>query len=381
MPATALKMKDFPQMARLRIALSELESSDADLFRASLARLVNRLTQHWEWADLAHADLVIVDMDSLFGHMAWLKAHGAGKHVITFARSGTVHGSDLVLGKPLNDDAFAAVLEQAAISIDKAGAEVYEDESAQEQSVTRAASPAFDAQTMQLEAVETTVVPARTEPAHVMQLDAAGDMHPAAEPAVAAMPEPEPELELEPDPVNVADALVRRAPTSAMRVGDLMIDPERDVYYADATLKSLKNSLEREPSALQSVDANALATARAGKPQPLARLRWFAGLVATPGELGWGLRDDEKYKLSRWPQTEREFPRHFRIATAMMKEAATPTDLAAAANVPVAEVNDYINASRAAGWLEIQRDEPAPLVEEASQRKGLGRFRKPFGRA
>src|SRR6185312_3969355 len=120
MPATlpAFKKKESPGMSRLKIALSELETSDAELFRTALGRLTMRLSHYWEWADLAHADLVIVDMDSLFGHMAWLKAHGAGKQVITFARAGAVNGSDLVLAKPLDDKAFAAVLEQAAARID-----------------------------------------------------------------------------------------------------------------------------------------------------------------------------------------------------------------------------------------------------------------------
>ena len=113
-PMPAFKKKEAHAMSRLKIALSELETSDADLFRSALGRLTGRLSHHWEWSDLAHADMVIVDMDSMFGHMAWLKAHGAGKHVITFARSGQVQGSDLVLAKPLDDDAFTAVLEQAA---------------------------------------------------------------------------------------------------------------------------------------------------------------------------------------------------------------------------------------------------------------------------
>src|SRR5690242_5569426 len=117
-PMPAFKKKEAHAMSRLKIALSELEASDADLFREALGRLTGRLSHYWEWSDLAHADLVIVDMDSMFGHMAWLKAHGAGKHVITFARSGQVQGSDLVLAKPLHDDALAAVLEQAAAMMD-----------------------------------------------------------------------------------------------------------------------------------------------------------------------------------------------------------------------------------------------------------------------
>lgn len=379
-----------PRMSRLKIALSELEPSDADLFRASLARLVNRLSLHWEWADLASADLVIVDMDSLFGHMAWLKAHGAGKQVITFARSGTVHGSDLVLGKPLDDDAFAAVLELAAQVIPTAGADTYEYEEdttpPPPPEVDVPARTIFDAASLQLEPHD-FAPPARpyNEPGAVRDLAAAGDVPPPTsiaqpEPVAAFVPEPEPE----PEPVNVAEAIVMRPPATAMRVDDseLVIDPQHDVYYADAALKPLTESLQRAPDALHPLDGAALETARQRKPQPLARLRWFAGLIATPGVLARGLREDERYKLTRWPQTEREFPRQFRIATAMMKEAATPADLAAACGVPLSDVIDYINASRAAGWLGVERDEPPPIEEESPQRGGalLSRFRKPFGR-
>lgn len=372
-------------MSRLKIALSELEPADADLFRACLARLVNRLSRHWEWSDLAHADLVIVDMDGLFGHMAWLKAHGTGKQVITYARSGEVRGSNLVLGKPLDDDAFAAVLEQAAQAIAAAAtAAPVEAETPPAPAEARPAPPAYEAVPLQLE-------PQQAEPrarprdaaVSVMDLGGAADIAPTAappQPAILAEPPPEPE----PEPINVAEAIVMRPPTIAMRVqgSDLVIDPQREIYYADAALKPLTGSLQRPPDALQPLDAAALEAARQRKPQPLARLRWFAGLIATPGVLARGLSKHERYKLSRWPQTEREFPRHFRIATAMMKQAATPAELADACGVPPADVIDYINASHAAGWLAIERDEPPPAEEESPQRGAalLSRFRKPFAR-
>lgn len=382
MPATlpAFKKKESLGMSRLKIALSELETSDAELFREALGRQATRLSHYWEWADLAHADLVIVDMDSMFGHMAWLKAHGAGKHVITFARSGQVQGSDLVLAKPLDDDAFAAVLEQAAGMMEHGDSALRGSEPVEQPApVAVAAAPAPKPAPKPVQVAE-----ART--ASVMNLAAAADAPPppqpaplAAAPVAPVKPPPTPE----PDPVNIADLLVRRPPSAAVRVADssLVIDPERDVYYADDALKPLKEPLEHKPSALRPLDAAALAAARERKPLPLARLRWFAGLVATPGKLAHGMGNEERYKLARWPQTEREFPRHFRIATAMMKEAATPAELATASGVPVAEVIDYINASKAAGWLAVERDEPPPVEDEAAQKgKGLGRFRKPFAK-
>lgn len=378
-PMPEFKKKEAPAMSRLKIALSELETSDADMFREALGRLTGLLSHYWEWSDLAGADLVIVDMDSMFGHMAWLKAHGAGKHVITFARSGQVQGSDLVLAKPLHDDALAAVLEQAAGMMPNSEAALRSTEPAggPAQSTTETASKAAP-RPAPAPAPKAAPKPSeKSRTASVMNLAAVADLPP---PKPEAAPEPAPKpVESEPEPVNIADLLVRRPPAQAMRVAgsELVIDPERDVYYADDALKPLKEPLEQKVSALQPLDATALAAARQRKPYPLARLRWFAGLVATPGILARGLHYGERYKLARWPQTEREFPRHFRIATAMMKEPATPADLAAASGVPVAEVIDYVNASNAAGWLAIERDEPPPAEEDAGQRgKGLGRFRK-----
>ncbi|HJU07198.1 MAG TPA: hypothetical protein VJ727_01785 [Rhodanobacteraceae bacterium] len=363
-------------MNRLRIALSELETGDAELFRACLQRLDERLSHHWEWAELARADLVIVDMDSLFGHMAWLKAHGAGKQVITYARTGTVNGSDLVLGKPLDDDAFAAVLEQAARRIDSS-----EDA---RRTHARAPEPVAHEPVPQSprhsNSAEFPVVPP-AESASVMDLAAAGDV-PASNETPAA-PAQETAV-VEPEPHNIAEMLAWQKIDEpvCVRSADLVIDPERDAYYsAEAALKPLKSVLEKDPDALQRLDARALSEAQTRKAHPLARLRWFAGLVASPGALARGLGADEKYKLARWPQTEREFPRHFRIATAMMKQAATPAEIAQASGVPVAEVNDYINASCAAGWLAIERDEPAFAEPEPAARGNvLSRFRKPFSK-
>ncbi|MER3546958.1 MAG: hypothetical protein C4338_04865, partial [Rhodanobacteraceae bacterium] len=162
-----------------------------------------------------------------------------------------------------------------------------------------------------------------------------------------------------------------------------LIDPEYGAYYANETaLKPLKAALDAEPSALQPLQTNDIAAARAAhKPQPLPRLRWFAGLVATPGVLSRGLREDQKYKLTRWPQTEREFPQHFRIATTMMKQAARPAEIAQASGVPLANVIDYINASQAAGWLAVEREQPPPPeTVPAARTNMLSRFRKPFGR-
>ncbi len=184
--------------------------------------------------------------------------------------------------------------------------------------------------------------------------------------------------EPEPGPVNVAEALMLEPPATAIRVTDpdgnqLVVDPERNAYYfASTSLKPMTALLQQSAAALQPVYSAALSAAREGAvTQPLPRLLWFAGLVATPGILARRLGRDERYRLTRWPETEREFPKHFRIAKAMMKDPVTPAKIASAAGVPLEDVIDYINASFAAGRLEAVSELPPVEEAPAPRRNGL----------
>ena len=178
-------------------------------------------------------------------------------------------------------------------------------------------------------------------------------------------PEPEPFVSLEPEvttPVNAAEALALSLATgtfSSQRQltgpdgAKLTVDPRRGVYYFESTsLKPLETLLQQSASAWTPVPMEELEAARAANPsQPLERLRWYAGLVATPGILGRKLGRTDTYKLSRWPETEREFPRHFRIAKAMLHEPASIEEIMTASGMSHDDVVDYINASFASGRL------------------------------
>ena len=112
-----------------------------------------------------------------------------------------------------------------------------------------------------------------------------------------------------------------------------------------------------------------------GAAQPLSRLQWLGGLVSGHGMLLPGLDADGKYRLLKWPQTEREYPKHFRIATAMMKGPATVDEVAAASGVSREEVADFVNANLATGYAEQVL--PAPPEPEAPAPKPAGGL---FGR-
>lgn len=192
---------------------------------------------------------------------------------------------------------------------------------------------------------------------------------------------PEPEVI---GPVNAAESLalsLAQGTFSSPRrlVGpdgaELVVDPEHDAYHFESTsLKPLAALLEQPASAWTPIYSEALKAARAANPaQPLERLRWYAGLIATPGILNRTLSRTERYKLSRWPETEREFPRHFRIAKEMLKEPATVDAIATASNMPHDEVVDYVNASFAAGRIEMPPPAQAETAAEPapSRRKRL----------
>ncbi|KAB8314224.1 hypothetical protein SD81_038930, partial [Tolypothrix campylonemoides VB511288] len=157
----------------------------------------------------------------------------------------------------------------------------------------------------------------------------------------------------------------------------ILIDFNLRQYHAGTALKPLaplfvtrfdRAQFEPVDDATWAADAHAL-----GDAQPLMRLVWFAGLLAGDGALPAEFAGDQKFRLTKWPQTEREYPKHFRIATVMMKGPATFAEVVEASGVTPSEVADFINANLATGYAEPVRDpEPAP---EPAKSGLLGRLR------
>ena len=148
----------------------------------------------------------------------------------------------------------------------------------------------------------------------------------------------------------------------------LLIDVGKAIWHGSATLKPLIACFEGELSEADfslpdnaSWDAEA---AKLGAAQPLLRLQWLGGLLS-------GAAIDGKYILKKWPQTEREYPKHFRIATVMMKGPASAADIAEASGVSAEEVNAFINANLATGYAEPATHAPPP---PAAPQKASGLF-------
>jgi hypothetical protein len=188
---------------------------------------------------------------------------------------------------------------------------------------------------------------------------------------------------------RLCEWLAEGALRSAVRLHDadapeLVLDPASKTYFSEGTLRSLAPYCTRviAPSEWQEVAAAEIPLLQdSGKMQPAARLLWLAHAIGSNGHLSAGLDVNAKYKLARWPQIEREFPKHFRIATVMLKQPATLSEIADQSGASISDVIDFTNAYNATGFIET--DGGAKSAEVPARDSGrhaiLSRLRNPFG--
>jgi len=362
-----------------KIALADASAADETEFRTLLAQVAPRLGRRWEMAPIGDADLVVVDVDSVFGHMTWLKVMNLGKTAAVFSEHAGANDTDLVLRKPLTAQGIIDLI----------------------------ASFHGDATPVVAPAAAPTPAPAPV-PAPAA---AAPPPRPTPPPpaAVAPRPTPPPAPAPVPAPAATAPAAAEAAPVTApprdsslidfltgsallapVRLSsegapDVILDPKSQSYHCSGTgLRALAPHCTRKLKAedFQAITSADLDKARIGAPpQPYARLLWFAVLSASRGHLLPELAATARYKLGKWPQIEREFPKHFRIATVMMKQLATLNEIADAAASPLPDVIDFVNAYHAIGFVENDAVRPAdPATAEAAKGGMLSRLRNPFAR-
>lgn len=288
-------------MTNLPIVLTGFEAETAQQLATQLAALGVTCTQ--ETPKQEHGDsLLLVDVDTLGGHMAWLKLRAAG-HAVVACSTQPVRGEGMpTLALPASEAALRELLQGFA---------------------QQAAAPAAPTR------IATATAPAGPAP-------------------VAANDAPAP---------RVCDLLLGAAAPSAWQFAHddtlLRLDPRNDAWYGPTQLKALRELL-LQPAHRAAVAAAALTQpVEAGGPQPLARLRWYAALVAAPGTLPEGAEADSRLHLKRWPEIEREFPRHFRIAAALMRHPATLAEIAAQTGSDAADVADFARAAQARGLLSV----------------------------
>lgn len=356
--------------------------------KAAFAEAGMRMGGRWPLVSEQDASHVVVDMDSMYGPMSWLRLHGAGKVVIGLTSSQRTQ-TDFRLGKPFTTESVAQLLQ-----------EISPAETASPHGVTPAPAPRdqLPEEIPSSPPGEEVAAPdQRFSAAMAATLDtpsappAPAEEAPSASPPApsATAPVMEPVLAT-PAPHAAATASRERTLIDWLAPGQLrgrvrllrdgvsvLIDVEQQQYFGPATLKPLTPHVEAplQPEDFVGLDAAAWTreSSGMGAAQPLARLLWFCALQIGRGRLMPGFDPAGRYRLLKWPQTEREFPKHFRVATAMMKGPATVDELAAACSVSTEEVADFVNANLATGYAEPYR-EPAP--EPEAPRSGLfGRLR------
>ncbi|WP_240125944.1 hypothetical protein [Thermomonas alba] len=318
----------------------------------------------WTLTDSEHADYVIIDMDSLYGPMSWLRLHAMGRKVIGLT-SVDRQQTDYRLPHPISASDLAVLLSEIATDtplLTQAAVEIPSTASASDE-VAPAAPTVAPPASPAAEASESLDAPATPGPAPT-----AGQQT-TETPALPAAQAPQAR--------PLRDWLAAGRPAYRVRLQPpeapaLLLDLPNGQWYGPSALKPLAAHfsaplLESDFTALDEA-AWAAESARLGPPQPVTRLLWLGGLLSGAPVAG-------PYVLKKWPQTEREYPRHFRIATVMMKGPADADAIAAAAGVSREEVVEFINANLATGYAEPVRSAPPPEPASSKPAGLFGRLR------
>lgn len=294
-----------------------------------------RLPQRWVATTEKEAELIVIDMDTVYGHMTWLKANADGKITAAVTTSSRAEANHL-LPRPVTMDSLIQLLGQLS---------------------NQTPSIAPIARTTGQQVAMPAELPSARTTGTQAAVTAEQIATPAASPRTttgtqAAMPA------LAPKVLKLLDFLKPGALGGPVKIqlNDaplLVIDPERQIYLGS---NSLKPYMVYGSATLTEADFIAIDEAefeqlnkQLGGSHPLSRLSWLAGLVGGNGHLLPAYNPNSLFKLSKWPQTEREFPKHFRIATVMMKGPAKLTDIAEQAGATLGDVTDFVNANLISG--------------------------------
>lgn len=303
-----------------------MEPDEREQLHALFAAANAATGKHFKLDDERSAEVLVVDIDSIYGQMTWLRAR-QNEHTVVPLSASSRNESGLMLARPVTEATLGELMRTLAAQ------------------APGRASPV------------STAAPAPAAPAKPAPTAATDAMAAVAEATPAPPPTPPPR------PARLGDYLAPGALSQPVRIEragaePLVLDPETRVYFGPSSLKALLPFCQGEMprDELKPLDDAAFAeVVKKGGAQPMARLRWLFALVSGEGQLAEGYAMDERFSLSKWPQIEREFPKHFRIATTMMKGPATIAEIAELSTAPVSEVIDFVNANLASGFAQVER--------------------------
>ncbi|MET0230148.1 MAG: hypothetical protein ABW186_04375 [Rhodanobacteraceae bacterium] len=339
------------------IAVTGASEQDAARISALLDKHRHRLSTPWASGDASAADLLVVDVESMYGQMDWLRARSSGRLVIAYTSASEPLEPEFSLRKPVVSGDLVALLNRIGEGLGSGRSEARAP-------MTPANSATYEQPTLRMVAA---VAPANDAVEPAVEADVA----PAPAAALASEKPAKSETWLLEELLTVLDA--SEGPVRLVHEGlpSIIVDAQHQRWYAAVSLKPLfgwsKLALRRDD--LLHLDAAEFAQATGiMAAQPYARLVWLTRLARGEGELDAGLPADARYRLTRWPQVEREFPKHFRIATAMMSGTGTIDEIAAQSRAGVGDVVDFVNAYTALGYVECEAMLP---VTSPGDRSGL----------
>jgi hypothetical protein len=306
-----------------------------------------RLLKRWAATNEKEAELIVIDMDTVYGHMTWLKANAAGKATAAVTTSDRAE-ADHLLPRPVSMQSLVNLL--GMLSDQTPSATPIARTTGQQMAVT---PEMLNARSTGQHAVFTASEPTiRAETQSVLAVDFAAPAPRMTTGTQAAMPN------LGPRALKLLDFLKPGALGGPVKIqlNDaplLVIDPGSQTYLGSGSLKpymvyGMATLTEADFTAIDNDEFSHLSKQLGGS-QPLARLAWLAGLVGGNGQLLPAYNPNSLFKLDKWPQTEREFPKHFRIATVMMKGPAKLTDISEQSGSTLADVTDFVNANLISG--------------------------------
>ncbi len=134
----------------------------------------------------------------------------------------------------------------------------------------------------------------------------------------------------------------------------LVLDPKHQLYHAEGELPALEEYCRRplrraDWVALLSQDLIAVRERMPTK--PYLRLRWLERMISSNGYLASHLDPGGSYRLTRAFELESEYPSAHRIAVAMQLPLRLH-DIVAASQTSMAEVFSVVSAYDAIGWVE-----------------------------
>jgi hypothetical protein len=337
----------------------------------------------FELANEADAQVLVIDMDSMYGHMTWLKAQNTGKKTVGVT-AGDRCETDYLLKSPMSSEALRTLLAQLATAAPAATPAPAPAPAA----APAAPEPQAAARTTGQHAAIGTSILLQAAAARTTGQQQAMPRTTGSQPAMPRTTGQQAALPPEDGNKQIANeylAAMTTAQQSAMnavphepRISDylpanvlggpvklhspgapvLALDPATQTYTGSAALKPLLPYVEAiiRENQLEAITAGEFEGIKetGGGAQPYMRLLWLCGLTVGKGNLLPGYAANKKFMLTKWPQIEREFPKHFRLATVMMKGPAFIKDIAEQAGVGEAEATDFVNAGLVTGHVVVE---------------------------